>query len=257
MSPQHTSQLISSRAELGPRWLAWRPGLQSLHFTVNRKKKCSKNSTFLRGTKTSEHKTWRSQFLERVQLLLGLQGRAQLPAPAGLPALAGLPASGGTMRTAAETGSGSGRMGTDMRRTGPKSRGPWECWLLASWRITLQRVFPERAELTLAWGFRRGQPAPTAPSALSQGLPYPVPALSPITRATWPALSHPQSAGELMVGWNPPPPTLATTTAAFRSPRRPLDPASVPFTLTQGCLGGSPSLWDLLPVLWPSLSFDV
>ena len=39
MSPQHMSQLISSRAELGPRWLAWRPGLQSLHFTINGEKK--------------------------------------------------------------------------------------------------------------------------------------------------------------------------------------------------------------------------
>lgn len=39
MRPQRTSQLICSRAELGPRWLAWRPGLQSLDFTVNGEKK--------------------------------------------------------------------------------------------------------------------------------------------------------------------------------------------------------------------------
>lgn len=39
MRPQHTSQLICSRAELGPRWLVWRPGLQSLDFTVNGGKK--------------------------------------------------------------------------------------------------------------------------------------------------------------------------------------------------------------------------
>ena len=145
MSPQHMSQLISSRAELGPRWLAWRPGLQSLHFTVNGKKKCSKkNSTFLRGTETSEHKTWRSQFLERGQLLLRLQGGAQLPAPEGLPA------SGGTMRTAAKRCSGSGWIGTDTRRRGAKSRAPWECWLLASCRVTLERGLPGHAELTLA-----------------------------------------------------------------------------------------------------------
>ena len=160
------------------------------------KKKCSKkNSTFLRGTETSEHKIWRSQFLERGQLLLRLQGRAQLPAPEGLPA------SGGTMRTAAKRCSGSGWMGTDTRRRGVKSRAPWECWLLASCRVTLERGLPGHAELTLAWGLRRGQPAPTAPSASSQGRPHPVPVLSPITRATWPALCHTQSAGELTAGW--------------------------------------------------------
>ncbi|CAM9491776.1 unnamed protein product [Rangifer tarandus platyrhynchus] len=55
--------------------------------------------------------------------------------------------------------------------------------------------------------------------------------------------------GELTAGWDPPPPTPATTTEALRSPRLPLGPASVPFTLTQGCLSGSPSPWDLLPVM--------
>ena len=97
-----------------------------------------------RGTKTSEHKT----------VVFSVPGKRPVaPRPPGQGSASrtcGSSASRGTMRTAAETCSGSGQMGTDMRRRDLKSRGPWECWLLTSCRVTLERGLPGHAELTLA-----------------------------------------------------------------------------------------------------------